>query len=73
MNIRIGYGYDVHQLKIGENLNLEENPGVAKIKVRDSRRALAKMAKRYHGSPDESINIVGITKIIPSTLSSMPP
>ena len=46
---------------IGENLNLEENPGVAKIKVRDSRRALAKMAKRYHGSPDESINIVGIT------------
>ena len=22
LNIRIGYGYDVHQLKIGENLNL---------------------------------------------------
>ena len=46
---------------IGENINLEENPGVAKIQVKDSRRALAKMAKRYHGSPDESINIVGIT------------
>ncbi len=46
---------------IGENLDMEENPGIAKIKVDDARKALAVMARRYHGSPDRDIKVVGIT------------
>ena len=46
---------------IAENFDSNENPGVAKIQVNNSRKALARIAKRYHGNPDESISIVGIT------------
>ena len=34
---------------------------VVKVKVDDARVALAKFSKRYHGNPDESLKIVGIT------------
>ena len=46
---------------IGENLDLDAHPGVAKVKVEDSRKALAQMARRYHGYPDKSIKVIGIT------------
>ena len=49
------------QAIIAENFDSNENPGVAKIQVNNSRKALARIAKRYHGNPDESISIVGIT------------
>ena len=35
--------------------------GVTGLQVDDSRLALAKFAKRYHGSPDRSLRVVGIT------------
>ena len=31
------------------------------MNVEDSRLALAKMARRYHGKPDETLKVVGIT------------
>jgi len=34
---------------------------VVRVKVDDARIALAKFSKRYHGNPDELLNIVGIT------------
>jgi UDP-N-acetylmuramoyl-L-alanyl-D-glutamate--2,6-diaminopimelate ligase len=34
---------------------------VVKVKVDDARIALAKFSKRYHGNPDELLNLVGIT------------
>jgi len=46
---------------IGEDLDLNSHPGVAKVKVKDSRKALAQMARRYHGYPDKSIKVIGIT------------
>ena len=46
---------------ISENLDLDANPGVAKVLVKNSRRALAEIARKYHGYPDKSLRIVGIT------------
>ena len=46
---------------ISENLDLDANPGVAKVLVKNSRRALAEIAYKYHGYPDKSLRIVGIT------------
>jgi len=34
---------------------------VVRVKVDDARIALAKFSKRYHGNPDELLNLVGIT------------
>lgn len=34
---------------------------VTKIWVNDARKALAKYAKKYHGNPDSSLNLVGVT------------
>ena len=35
--------------------------GAVRVKVNDARIALAKFSKRYHGSPDENLDVVGIT------------
>ena len=35
--------------------------GVANIKVNDARQAMARFAKNFYDSPDESLNIIGIT------------
>ncbi|MDG1139021.1 MAG: UDP-N-acetylmuramoyl-L-alanyl-D-glutamate--2,6-diaminopimelate ligase [Opitutales bacterium] len=49
------------QVLVGEDLDFDAHPGVAKVQVADSRKALAKMARRYHGYPDKNIKVVGIT------------
>ncbi|MEK9633740.1 MAG: Mur ligase domain-containing protein, partial [Opitutae bacterium] len=46
---------------ISESEDLELPAGVTGVKVDDSRLALAHFAKRYHGSPDSSIRVVGVT------------
>ena len=46
---------------ISESDDLELPAGVTGVKVSDSRLALAHFARRYHGSPDSSIRVVGIT------------
>ena len=46
---------------IGENLNFVAPQGVVKVMVNDSRIALARMARRYHGYPDNFLKIVGVT------------
>tara|TARA_B100001093_G_scaffold72643_2_gene63238 strand:+ start:484 stop:2022 length:1539 start_codon:yes stop_codon:yes gene_type:complete len=46
---------------IGEKLDFIPPEGVVKVKVKDSRVALARMARRYHGYPDQSLSIVGVT------------
>ena len=45
---------------ISESEDLELPAGVTGVKVDDSRLALAHFAKRYHGSPDSSIRVVGV-------------
>jgi len=35
--------------------------GVTSVKVNDARRAMAKFTKNFYDSPDESLNIIGIT------------
>ena len=47
---------------IGEDLDLNSHPGVAKVKVKDSRKAIDQMARRYHGYPDKSIKVIGISR-----------
>jgi len=46
---------------VSETDELELPSGVTGVKVNDSRLALAQFAKRYHGSPDSSIRVVGVT------------
>ena len=46
---------------IGEKLDFIPPEGVVKVKVKDSRVALARMARRYHRYPDKSLSIIGVT------------
>jgi len=46
---------------VSEKEGLDLPLGVTGLQVDDSRLALAKFAKRYHGSPDRSLRVVGIT------------
>ena len=46
---------------ITEDDKIEIPSSAVKICVEDSRKTLAKYAKRYYGSPDESLDVIGIT------------
>ena len=46
---------------ISESPDIELPIGVTQIKVDNSRKALARFAKRYYDSPDESLGLVGVT------------
>ena len=46
---------------ISEDEQLDLPLGITGLQVDDSRLALARFAKRYHGSPDHSLRVVGIT------------
>ena len=35
--------------------------GVARVKVTDARKSMAKFTKKFYGSPDESLSLIGIT------------
>ncbi len=44
-----------------EKDSVEIPSSVAKIKVSDTRKTLARLARRYHGSPDAALDLVGVT------------
>ena len=46
---------------VSESEQLDLPLGVTSVKVDDSRLALAQFAKRYHGAPDSSLRVVGVT------------
>lgn len=46
---------------VSETEELDLPLGVTGLKVEDSRLALAEFAKRYHGCPDSSLRMVGVT------------
>ena len=46
---------------ISESSEIDLPAGVTKVKVEDARKALAKFAKRFYGSPDLALSLIGVT------------
>jgi len=49
------------QVIVTDSDEVEIPSGAVRVKVDDARIALAKFSKRYHNSPDELLNVVGVT------------
>ena len=43
------------------SITIELPSGVTAVKAKDTRLALAKYEKRYHGYPDKHLNLIGVT------------
>ena len=46
---------------VSESNDINVPLGITNVKVGDARKALAKFSKRFYGSPDHALNLIGIT------------
>ena len=46
---------------VSESNEIDLPAGITKVKVDDARKALAKFAKRFYGSPDLDLSLIGVT------------